>query len=125
MNSSDVDEGNYQNIQDLFPNDYDGRVRFHTSLATAYAATESNNNDVIILDGNSSHQLTSMLTVSNNRVHFIGLDSLLGVKRRYGQSSKINYADGIATADPFIIKVTGVRCSSEELNSLMLIQMLK
>jgi len=52
-----------------------------------------------------------MLTVSNNRVHFIGLDYLLGIKRLYGQSSKINYADGVATADPFMIKVTGVRCS--------------
>lgn len=111
LNSSDSDEGNYQHIQELFDLDPDGRVRFYTSLAAAYAATESNNNDVIILDGNSTHQLTSMLTVSNNRVHFVGLDHLLGVKRRYGQSSKINYADAIATADPFMIKVTGVSCS--------------
>lgn len=111
MNSSDYDEGNYQKMQDIFPTDTYGTVRFHPTVASAYAATESNNNDVIILDGNSSHQITSMLTVANNRVHFIGLDYLLGVKRRYGQSSKINYADGIATADPFMIKVTGVRCS--------------
>lgn len=111
MNSSDSDENNYQKMQELFTPDYDGRVRFYTSLASAYAATESNNNDVIVLDGNSSHQLTAMLTVSNNRVHFVGLDYLLGNKRRYGQSSKISYADGVATADPFMIKVTGVRCS--------------
>ena len=111
LNSSDTDEKNYQHAQDLFPVDGDGRVRFYTSLASAYAETESNNNDVIILDGNSTHQLTSMLTVSNNRVHFIGMDYLLGIKRLYGQSSKINYADSIATADPFMIKVTGVRCS--------------
>lgn len=111
MNSSDSDEKNYQHIQDLFPTDTDGRVRFYTSLASAYAETESNNNDVIILDGNSSHQLTSMLTVSNSRVHFVWLDYLLWIKRWYWQSSKINYADWIATADPFMIKVTGVRCS--------------
>lgn len=111
LNSSDTDEKNYQHIQDLFPVDSDGRVRFFTSLASAYAETESNNNDVIILDGNSSHQLTAMLTVANNRVHFVWLDHLLGIKRKYGQSSKINYANGIATADPFMIKVTGVRCS--------------
>lgn len=71
MNSSDTDEGNYQHMQDVFREDGDARVRFYTSLASAYAATESNNNDVIILDGNSTHQLTSMLTVSNNRVHFV------------------------------------------------------
>ena len=111
LNSSDSDENNYQHMQDLFIPDNDGRVRFFTSLASAYDATESNNNDVILLDGNSSHQLTSMLTVSKSRLHFVGMDWLLGIKRRYGQSSKINYADGIATADPFMIKNTGVRNS--------------
>lgn len=111
MNSNDSDEDNYQKMKELFDVDTYGRVRFYTSLASAYAATESNNNDVIILDGNSSHELTAMLTVANNRVHFIWIDYLLWNKRRYWQSSKINYADWIATADPFMIKVTGVRCS--------------
>lgn len=111
LNSADSDENNYQHMQDLFIPDNDGRVRFFTSLAEAYDATESNNNDVILLDGNSSHQLTSMLTVSKSRLHFVGMDWLLGIKRRYGQSSKINYADGVATADPFMIKNTGVRNS--------------
>lgn len=111
MNSSDSDENNFQKMQELFTNDYDGRVRFYTSLASAYAATESNNNDVIILDGNSTHEITEQLIVSNNRVHFIGLDYLLGINRPYGQSSKINYADGIATALPFAVKNIGVRNS--------------
>lgn len=111
MNSSDIDEKNYQHMQDLFPVDTDGRVRFYTSLASAYEEAEDNNNDVIVLDGNSSHQLTAMLTVSKNRVHFVGMDYLLGIKRPYGQSTKINYADGVATADPFMIKNTGVRNS--------------
>lgn len=111
MNSADVDEKNYQHLQDLFPTDGDGRVRFYTSLASAYAETESNNNDVIILDGNSTHELTAQLIVSNNRVHFIGMDYLLGIDRPYGCSTKINYADGIATALPFMIKNIGVRNS--------------
>ncbi len=81
FNSSDTDEGNYQQAQDLFPVDGNGRVRFFTSLADAYTATESNNNDVIILDGNSTHTLTAMLTVSKSRVHFIGLDYLMGIHR--------------------------------------------
>ena len=104
MNSSDTDEKNYQHIQNLFTVDGEGRVRFFTSLASAYAETESNNNDVIILDGNSSHQLLEQLIVSNSRVHFVGMDYLLGIHRPYGQSTKINYADGIATALPFMIK---------------------
>jgi len=111
MNSSDSDESNYQHLQDIFTQDGDGRVRFYTSIASAYAATESNNNDVILIDGNSDHQLTEQLTISNNRVHFIGLDYLLGISRPYGQSSKINYADGIATALPFAVKNIWVRNS--------------
>jgi acetylglutamate kinase len=71
MNSSDTDEKNYQHIQDLFPVDSDGNVRFFTSLSAAYDAAESNNNDVIILDGNSSHELLEQLTISKNRVHFV------------------------------------------------------
>ena len=111
MNSSDTDEKNYQHMQDLFPVDGDGRVRFYTSLADAYTETESNNNDVIILDGNSTHQLTAQLTIDKSRVHFIGMDYLLGINRPYGQSTKINYANGIATALPFMIKNIGVRNS--------------
>ena len=111
MDPDDSDEGNFQHLQDIFKNDGDGRVRFFTTVAAAYAATESNNNDVIILDGNSTHELTEQLTISNNRVHFIGLDYLLGIHRPYGQSTKINYADGIATALPFAVKNIGVRNS--------------
>jgi hypothetical protein len=98
-------------MQDLFPIDGDGRVRFYTSLASAYAEAESNNNDVIILDGNSTHELLEQLTIDKNRVHFVGMDYLLGIKRPYGQSTKINYADGIATALPFAVKNIGVRNS--------------
>jgi len=74
MNPNDTDEKNYQHMQDLFSVDTDGYVRFYTSLSDAYDACESNNNDVILLDGNSTHTVTEMLTVSKNRVHFFGLD---------------------------------------------------
>lgn len=111
MNSSNTDEWNYQHMQDLFPVDWDGRVRFFTSLASAYAETESNNNDVIILDGNSTHSLTEMLTVSNNRVHFIGLDYLLGIHRPYGQSTKVSIGVTTAATDIAAVKNTWVRNS--------------
>lgn len=111
FNSSDTDEGNYQHMQDLFPPDNDGKVRFFTSLSDAYAQTESNNNDVIILDGNSTHSLTSMLTVSNNRVHFIGLDYLLGIHRPYGQSTKVSIGVTTAATDIAAVKNTGTRNS--------------
>lgn len=111
VNSSDTDEENYFRLQQVFRPDPAGRVRFFTSLATAYAATESNNNDVIVLDGNSTHTLTAMLTVSNNRVHFIGLDWLLGIRRRYGQSTKVSLGITGVAANIATIKNTGVRNS--------------
>lgn len=111
MNSSDTDESNYEHIQNLFINDSDGRIRFFTSLSSAYDATESNNNDVIILDGNSTHTLTAMLTVSKNRVHFVGLDYLLGLHRAYGQSTKVSLGVTTAATDICTVLNTGVRNS--------------
>ena len=111
MDPDDTDEGNYQHLQDLFPPDAEGRVRFFTDLSEANDATESNNNDVIILDGNSTHTLTEMLTVSNNRVHFIGLDYLLGIHRKYGQRTKVHLAATATATNIATIEVTGVRCS--------------
>ena len=109
LNSSDIDEENYDRLNECFPPDNAGQVRLFTSLADAYSATESNNNDVIVLDGNSSHTLTSMLTVSNNRVHFIGLDYLMGVRRRYGHSTKINATITAGATNIATILNTGVR----------------
>ena len=111
MDVDDTDEKNYQHMQDLFPPDEDGNARFFTSLSDAYDATESNNNDVIVLDGNSTHTLTEMLTVSKNRVHFVGLDYLLGIHRKQWQSSKINIGVTEAVTDIAPIWNTWVRNS--------------
>lgn len=111
FNSSDTDEANYQIAQELFDYDPAGRIRFFTSLSDAYDATESNNNDVIVLDGNSTHTLTAELNVTKNRVHFVGLDYLLGIHRKQGQSSKINIGVTTDTGDVACILNTGVRNS--------------
>lgn len=111
MNSSDTDEGNYQHLQDIFQEDSEGRVRFYTSVESAYAAVESNNNDVILLDGNSTHAVAAMVTVAKNRVHFIGLDYLLGINRSYGSSSKIAIGVTTAATDVAAFLNTGVRNS--------------
>ena len=93
MNSANTDEANYQKMQNLFP-PLDGINRFYTSIEDAYAACESNNNDVILLDGNSSHALTAVMNVSKNRVHFFGLD---GGGRLNSQGAKISIATAVAT----------------------------
>ncbi|MBK7380411.1 MAG: hypothetical protein IPJ03_15765 [Ignavibacteriales bacterium] len=78
-----------------------------TPFATIDKAVDSvttNKDDVIVLGTNSSHQITEMLSISKSRVHLVG--DMFG--RMYGQRAKINYADGIATADAFAVKNTGV-----------------
>jgi hypothetical protein len=111
VDPDDYDEETYQRMEEVFRSDPDGKLRYFTDLATAYAATESNNNDCIVLDGNSTHLLTSMLDVSNNRVHFFGMDWLLGNKRRYGQGSKIQSTITTGATNIATIKITGARCS--------------
>jgi hypothetical protein len=111
LDPDDTDEENYQRMQEVFRTDPNGRVRFFTSLSDAYDAAESNNNDVIIFDGNSTHVLTAELNVTKDRVHFVGLDYLMGIHRKQGQSSKITIGVTTATGDVGAIINTGVRNS--------------
>lgn len=79
------------------------------TVAKAYDACTTNKDDVIVLMGNASHALTEMLTVSKNRVHFIGIDGSDG--RFYGQNAKISLGVTTAATDIGTIKNTGVRNS--------------
>lgn len=111
LSSSDSSKSKFQHLQETFRNDPDGRVRFFTDVAAAYDAMVSNNNDVMVLDGDTEHALSAMLTISKNRVHFVGLDYLLGDRRKYGQSTKITLTAPGAATDVFMIKNLGVRNS--------------
>jgi hypothetical protein len=91
--------------------DEDGFDRVYTDIPTAYAATTSGQNDVIVLDSNSSHVLPSMLTVSNNRVHFISMDWLLGVRRIQDQRTKVTMALSSGSSNVAMIRTTGNGCS--------------
>jgi len=104
MNSANSDEANYQKVQEVFKPDPQGLVRFYTSLEAAYDAAESNNNDVILLDANSSHVLATQLTISKNRIHFVGMD---GGGRLHGQGAKVQNTAGTAAVS--VIHVTGTR----------------
>lgn len=105
MNSANSDEQNYQTLQDVFPPDANGRVRFFTSIATAYAEAESNNNDVIVLDANSSHS-EAMVTVAKNRIHFLGMD---GGGRMNSQGSKWSTPATSVAASTAVVYNTGTR----------------
>jgi hypothetical protein len=115
----DTDEANYQHWQEICSSDDDGVLRFFgtnadddtTPLEQAYALAESNNNDVIVLDANSTHHLSGMLTVAKNRVHFFGMD---GGGRLTTQGAKIDLNDN-TLAVAATITVTGTRCSFRNL----------
>jgi hypothetical protein len=106
----DPDDAILPTVQETYPVDTDGVTRVYTSLASAYAACTSGMNDVIVLDGNSTHVLTEMLDITKSRVHIIGLDYLLGDRRLYGQSSKISLTGAVAT-DIHAVRNIGVRNS--------------
>lgn len=105
LSSSDT---NYGEFQREFPADNDGKVRVFTSLPDAYDATTTNCNDVIVVNAYSSHSLTGVLDVSKSRVHFVGLDWLMGIRRHYGQRARISIGVTTDTDDIAAIKNTGV-----------------
>ena len=73
------------------------------TLAAAYAQTVTNRNDVIIL-APEGHALTSMLSVTKRKVHFLGAD--VGGKY-YGQRARITMGDSTTAADIALVQVTG------------------
>ena len=105
--SGDAGEERYDRITEVCTPSQ-GQVRVFTSLSDAYDAVTSGNNDVILLDGDGTHTLTEMLTVSKSRVNFVGMDAGLGL-RKYGQGAKISLGITTAATDIAAILNTGVR----------------
>ena len=79
------------------------------TLAYAYSKTTTNMDDVIVLMGSSAHTLTAMLSITKNRVHFIGLDGTPG--RHFGQNARVVIGVTTDTANVSMIQNTGVRNS--------------
>lgn len=111
VSSSDTASEKYQRLQEVFRHDRSGRTRFFTSVEDAYDAMEDDNGDAMVLDGDSTHSLSAMLSVTKDRCHFLGLDYLMGLKRKYGQSTKVSLGVTVAATDIATIKNTGVRNS--------------
>lgn len=85
------------------------------TIAKAYSLVTSNKDDIIALVGNTQHDLTAMLDVSKNRVHFIGLD---GTGRMYGQNAKVSLGVTAVATDLGTIQNTGVRNSFQNIKFL-------
>lgn len=74
------------------------------TVAQAYSMATTNNDDVIVLSTNAVHTLSAMLSVSKNRVHFVGDP----YGRMYGQRARLYMGVTTATTDVFMVKNTGV-----------------
>lgn len=91
----------------------DGSNSIHNTIESAKAVMINGRNDIMVLDGNSSHTLTAMLafTASHNRMHIMGLDYFMGVKRATIQSSKIVLPVTTEASDIGILSNLGTRNS--------------
>lgn len=76
------------------------------TLSRAITAVTSNNNDIILIDGNTTVTETAMVTLSKNRVHIVGVNGNLG---HYGQGAKVSVGVTTAATDIATFKNTGVR----------------
>jgi len=87
--------------------DTNGGLDPTSALATipaAYALVATNKDDVIVLSAYSPHKLTSMLTISKSRVHFIGASV---ASRARGSRSRIETTGAGATTDIAMVLNTG------------------
>jgi hypothetical protein len=103
--------GNYWFVDyDNGSDGFDGKspAKAFKTVQKAVDSATTNNNDVICLSAYSNHALTKMLTVSKNRLHFVGVD---GAGRMYGQGAKISLGVTTATTDVAVMLNTGVRNS--------------
>lgn len=75
------------------------------TLSGAYAVCTSNNDDLIIIDGDSSVVETAMITWAKNRITVIGANG----NRPYGQAAKVGLGITTAATDIATLLVTGVR----------------
>lgn len=82
-----------------------GKKRVFSTVSGAYENMADNRNDICFLSANTSHALASMLTVSKNRVHFVGLGAGF---RKYGQRTKLAMGITTAATDVFAVKNLGV-----------------
>ena len=86
-------------------NDGKSKDRAFKTLSQAHTKATSNNNDVVLIDGDSQITEDSMITWSKNRIHVVGLGGgfMTGQRSRLGFSTTGNASVSAAT-----ITLTGV-----------------
>lgn len=103
---------NYALMKLLYSQVYnDGSQAFCDTLEEAYARCVTNRNDVIALNGNTSHAVSTGIDWTKNRIHVVGMDG--AGARLTDQGAKISLSGAVDSA--YVIKVTGTRNSFHNL----------
>lgn len=97
-------------MRSLVKPDPDGQVRFFEDYESAYNACTTNANDVIVLFGNTTYNLSTGLAFTKGRIHTIGMD---GGGRLVQQGVKIEVKGAVDTA--YVVKLTGTRNTFENI----------
>jgi len=100
-------EANYNVLKGLFSTVYnDGSQAFCSTVAEANGKVVSGRGDVVALHYNVTHTLTEMLSITKNRVHFVGWDGRGGFGM--GARSRVSLGVTEAATDIATMQNTGV-----------------
>ena len=85
----------------------DGTVNIYNTISAAVSAATSNRHDVIMISANAAHAQTSMLSITKNRLHFVGMGLRAGAM---GLGARARITMGVTTAatDIAVMQNTGV-----------------
>ena len=100
-------------LRDIVVPDPDGQIRFFETLEAAYSACTTSANDVILLNGQTTHAVATGIAWSKSRIHVIGMD---GGDRIVQQGAKIELSGAVDSA--YVLKVTGTRNTFKNLKIL-------
>ena len=95
----------FRNGADDFNDGLSWSSAFRT-YSKAISAVKDNNNDFILIDGDSTVVETAMVNITKNRVHTVGMNGNLG---HFGQGAKISVGVTTAATDIATIQNTGIR----------------
>ena len=98
----------YRNGSD--DNDGNSKETAKKTLSGAYAVCTSNNNDIILIDGDSTVVESAMISWTKNRIHVFGCTGP-GFPFGYGAGAKVQIGVTTDTSDTALIQNTGVRNS--------------
>lgn len=85
----------------------DGTEMVQTSLASVATAVKTNRNDVVLVNAQGAHTPLSMVSLTKNRVHFVGMGMRSGGVG-FGARARITMGDSATAGDIALFQNTGV-----------------